>query len=390
MSKIHICRQPIFDEARTVFAYDLLYHSGVHNFFEHIGILSRGKPAFINFSCDLLRPEIIEQFSPKLVMISLRQKGKFEEKVLAGLRKLRELGYTLSVDPVSLGNNLQTILPLARIIRVDYASTSDEQRQSLVEKMGKRGRVKFLLENVQTIGAFSQARQLGYSYFQGHFFSKPAEIGYGEVKANKIQTLRLLETLSKPETDRHEIETILRSDAGLSYKLLRYINSVSFGIPKKIKTIEHAVSMLGISGVRRLLTLIAMNEAADDKPAELMVQCLIRAHFCETLASGTKFKERSPELFLAGLFSLIDAILDQPMADILQQLSLSDDCQNLLLRKNNDLSDICRLVTAYERNDWDEVGHHAATLDLDEKLVAEAYRESVSWADKLTNGNLEE
>jgi len=249
-------------------------------------------------------------------------------------------------------------------------------------------RAKFLLENVETIGIFSQGRQFGYSYFEGYFFACPAEIKHGEVKANKMHALRLLQTLSKPEPDRAEIEAIVRHDAGLSYKLMRYINSVSFGIPQKIKTIEHAVSMLGIAGVKQWLTLIAVNEAAEDKPAELMVKCLIRAHFCEELALQTAFKQRAPELFLAGLFSLIDAILDQPMSEILQQLSLSDDCENLLLGKASDLADVFQLVTAYEKNDWAEVARHSAALGLEEKLVAETYLASVTWADKLTSGDL--
>jgi c-di-GMP-related signal transduction protein len=171
-------------------------------------------------------------------------------------------------------------------------------------------RCRMLAEKVETREEFVAASKAGFVYFQGYFFRRPEVLAAHEVPANRINYVRMLQTVSKPEVDSREIEDAIKSEASLCYRLLRYLNSAVFGFANEIHSVRHALAMLGESEVRRWVRLVVTLAAGQGKSTELVLSALVRARFCEQLSP--KVQHGDSDLFLLGLLSMMDAILDLP------------------------------------------------------------------------------
>lgn len=180
-----------------------------------------------------------------------------------------------------------------------------------------------------------------------------------------------------------EIERLIKRETSLCYKLLRYLNSASFYFTSEITSIRHALSLLGLKEVRKWASLVVLATMGEDKPSVLVVTAMVRARFCEALAPWVGLGQRAPELFLMGLFSVMDAIMERPLAAILQELPLSSDVKEGLLEGKNRFGYVYKLVAAYERGDWHKTAQVAATLKLNEPSIVEAYVQAVCWAQEI-------
>jgi EAL and modified HD-GYP domain-containing signal transduction protein len=167
---------------------------------------------------------------------------------------------------------------------------------------------------------------------------------------------------------------------GLTYKLLRFINSAIFSLPNRITSIKQALVMLGVAGLRKWASIVVLADLGKDKPRELTVHSVLRARFCELLAQRSPLRHRSNDLFMTGLFSMIDAFLGRPLVEILATLPIDDDIKSALLGTPGDVRHIYDLVLAYERAGWDTVSALAGRLGLGEPDVGAAYQEAVGWA----------
>ena len=185
--------------------------------------------------------------------------------------------------------------------------------------------IKLLAEKVETKEEFDQAAEMGYTCFQGYFFSKPVIISGKDIPGFKLTYLQMLQEINSPEMDFRKIEDLIKREVSVSYKLLRYINSAFFGLRRKVESIRQALALLGERNIKKWISLIALSSMGEDKPMELAASSLIRAQFCESLAPKMGMRDREHDLFLMGLFSMIDAIIDRPMAEILDELSISED-----------------------------------------------------------------
>ena len=199
----------------------------------------------------------------------------------------------------------------------------------------------------------------------------------------KLNYLQMLKEIQLPGINFHRLEAIVKHDMALSFKLLRYINSAYFGLRNKVSSILHAMMLLGAREFKQWASLVIMAGMGSDKPDELVIQALIRGRFCESLAPMLGMKQRAQELFLLGMFSVIDAILDRPLEEILKDLPLSDDIKDALCGKPNRLRAVFDYVLAYEKGDWDRVSEMAAGLGLrDESGIPAIYLHAVHWAQK--------
>jgi len=371
--QIYLARQPIFDHQQNVFAYELLFRSSLQNFYDHtngdhatstvlshsflsIGIdeITRGKMAFVNFTRNLLVKEIATLFPKERMAVEISEGSEADEELVAICEKLKIAGYQLVLDDFVFKSDFEPLMEFVDIVKVDFLATKLDDRRHVIERMSSK-RVKFLAKRVETRDDFELARELGYSLFQGYFFAKPSVIVRKNIPAYKMNHLRILQVINRPDLDLDRVERIFKQDVALSFKLLAYLNSAYFGLPNEIKSIRHALNMLGMTEIRKWLSLIAMSSMGKEKSEELVVSSLFRANLCEMVAPLVGQQAHADELFLVGLFSMIDAFLDQTMQDILTTLPLTAEVKAALLGQPGIFLDVLSLVIAYEKGDWDKV-----------------------------------
>jgi len=400
-----LARQPIFDKHQNVYAYELLYRSGLKNNFyndadgDHatssvitngflsIGMetITRGKMAFINFTRNLLLKEIATVFPKELMGVEILEDVEPDAEIVATCKKLKQAGYTLVLDDFVFKPEFTPLLEFMDIIKVDFINTTPESRGSVIQQINSK-RIKFLAEKVETRAAFKQAVELGYTYFQGYFFAKPEIIAGQAIPATKMNFLRLLQQVNQPELDYDKLEKIFKEDVTLTYKMLLYINSPYFGFPNRIRSVRHALTLIGMKEAQKWLSLIAMSSMGTDKSEELVLTSLSRANLSELLAPLVGLKERSSELFLMGLFSLLDAFLDQPLPDILEQLPISDDIKNALVGRQGLLGEVLKLVIVYEMGDWNQVFACVSKLKSVEDHLPELFIKTLERTNQIFPG----
>lgn len=399
--EIFVARQPIFNHRQEVYAYELLYRSGANKFYSTlngdqassevitnsfllIGLetLTRRKKAFINFTRNLLENNVAILLPNDLIVVQILQDIEPDEKILAACRKLKELGYLLALDDFVYAEKFKPLIELVDIIKVDFLTTPMEERRAVVQKVGAH-KALFLAERVETRNDFLHAVESGYSYFQGYFFSKPDLIASRDIPSFKLTYLKILQEISKPDIDFDRLEKLIKMDVSLSYKLLKFINSLSFGFYSEIHSIKQALVLLGKKEIYKWLSLIALKSIGENKPDELIITAICRAKFCELIAPSVGLKNRSSDLFLMGMFSLIDAFLDRPLNEILPELPISDDIKNALLGGQSRFRDVYELILAYETADWEKLSRKAAQLELEEREVKEFYINSLEHSNQI-------
>lgn len=402
----YVARQAIFRSDKNVHGYELLFRSGLENVFLHddpdeasanvmansslvIGMeaLTDNKPAFINITRDLLVREYVSLLPRELVVVEILETIEPDANVIGACKRLKDAGYTIALDDFVYEAEYQDLVDLADIIKIDFLSTPAEKMGELVEQLGGNG-TQLLAEKVETVEQFEQARSLGYSYFQGYFFEKPTIVHSAGVPEFKLHYMELLQEINKPEIEPAQLDSVIRREVSLVYKLLRYVNSAYFGFRHRIGSIRHAVALLGETEFKKWASFVVMACMGDDKPNELVVKALARASFCESLAGHVGLRSRAPELFLMGLFSLIDGIVDQPLEKVLKDLPVADDVRAALLERTGKLGDLYQYAVAYERGEWELVTQKAGELSLTADRVPELYVGAVSWAHQIAR-NLE-
>lgn len=396
-----VARQPIFNKQQKVYAYELLYRLGFNNFYDNpdgdqatteviansfllIGIeaLTGGKRAFINFTQNLLKNEVPTVLPKELIAVEILEYMELNEEIIAACKKLKQLGYILVLDDFVYSVKYKPLIELVDIIKIDFLQTPVKERMDIVQRIGSQ-RVKFLAEKVETREEFKQALKMGYSYFQGYFFSKPVILSGRDVPAHKLNYLQVLQEVNRPEFDFGRLDNIIKRDVSLSYKLLKYMNSAAFGFRTKISSIKHALVMLGMNEIKRWVSLIALRGLAEDKPDEIMTSSIIRARFGELIAPKIGLGNQSSDIFLMELFSMIDALIDRPMSDIVAELPIYEEIKDALLGKQCRYWDVYDLILSYEKGDWEKFSKYAAEFKLNETEVPELYLKSLEWANEL-------
>jgi c-di-GMP-related signal transduction protein len=245
-------------------------------------------------------------------------------------------------------------------------------------------RIQMLAEKVETRDDFLLTRSMGFSYFQGYFFQKPITLSATEVPPNQLNYARMLHVVHQPRMDFAQLEALIKQEASLCYRLLRYLNSAVFSFAREIRSVRHALSILGENEIRRWISLAATVGAGQQKSAELLQTALVRAHFCELISRETQRGET--EYFLLGLLSVMDAILGISMSRVLEGLPLDRDIKAALLGHPSRLRPVYELVQAQENADWINCAGIARRLRIPEQEVAEAYLASVQWAREVSMG----
>lgn len=393
--KPFIARQPIFDRNREVYGYEMQFRSGPASLFaqpdqpgagvvvnqsllENVQALTSGKRAFIPATRDALLNDYAVLLPREWLAIELRDSADAGPELIEAWRRLKDAGYTLVLGDCNGAKGQEGLAESSDIVRENFSASAAERRRALSRQSPSRPRS--LATRVETREAFHEALNAGYDYFEGRFFCKPLALSTGSVPENKLNLLQMINALMRPNVEFEEVEKIVKRDVVLSYKLLQYVNSAFFGLATKVKSVMHAMALLGLYDVRRWATLLAMAGMANDKPNELLVQSLIRGKFCELLAAQGGFAKRNQSLYFAGMFSLLDAVVDRPIEQALEFLPMEEDVKGALLGEDNTVRRFLDYVRAYEAADWDALAHLGEGVAPPEMEPPALYLEAVQYA----------
>jgi c-di-GMP-related signal transduction protein len=398
-----VARQPILTCEEKVFGYELLFRDGIEDYFRNadpdaasrsvldssilvgLDVLCGRRRAFVNCTEDVLLKDYITLLPSEQTVVEVLESVPPDDLVKAACLRLKEASYLIALDDFAVNDTRAALTDFADIIKVDLQVTSLDDAAAMVRRYGS-WRCRMLAEKVETREQFLAAKQAGFSYFQGYFFRRPEVVQARDIPENGVNYLRMLRAVSREELDTNEIESVIKSEASLCYRLLRYLNSAMFGFVSEIQSVRHALMMLGEQEVRRWICLVVTVGAGQNKSSELVVLALVRARFCELLSP--KVPHRDSDLFLMGLISLMDVLLETSMTQVLEHVPLEHEIKATLLGEISRLQPVYQLMLAQESGEWESSVELAKRLRLSEREVAQAYWQGMRWARQVTTGQL--
>jgi EAL and modified HD-GYP domain-containing signal transduction protein len=394
-----VARQPILTADEKVFGYELLFRDGIEDFFQSsdldaasrsavstsmllgFDVLCEGHLAFVNCTRNILLKDYITLLPSSQTVVEVLETVPADALVVAACRRLKESGYLIALDDFAVDDPRETLTDLADIIKVDLRATSGADAAAMVRRYGSR-RCRMLAEKVETREEFTAAKKAEFQYFQGYFFRRPETITSHDIPANQLNYVRMLAAVSQPELDVREIENLVKGEASLCYRLLRYLNSAAFGFSAEIHSVRHALSILGEREVRRWICLVATLAAGQGRTSDLVHAVLVRARFCELLSP--RLQRGDSDLFLMGMLSLMNSILRIPMRQVLDNVPVDLESKAVLLGEPSPLRPFYQLMLARECGDWKAVSELSSQLHLTESEVAECYWQAMQWARQVT------
>lgn len=400
---IFVARQPIFDRDKKLYAYELLYRDGLKNSFNEliddnqatgavlensffsIGFkeLTEGSRAFVNFNGDLIQRSIPEMFDQKILVIEILEDVVPNADLIRKCIELKKKGYTIALDDYIATYKYKSLVKLADIIKVDFMESTIEERIKIAKMFKKENKI-LLAEKVETYEDFNLAYDIGYDLFQGYFFSKPLVMKGKQLRGLSINYFRLAEAIREDEPDYNVIAGIIESDIVLAYKLLKIVNRFVIS-DNEIRSIKHALVMLGLREVERWVALLMIQGLNKNKPSEVFKMALFRSKFGEILAEKVGKAERKTEIAMMGMFSLIDTILDRPLKVVLDEIPIARDIKDAMLGIDNEFRDLYLLIVNYEKGSWDQMEEYGRKCNIDSAKLPGYYIEAIEWTDKLTS-----
>jgi EAL and modified HD-GYP domain-containing signal transduction protein len=384
-----------------VFGYELLFRDDMENLFHGgdldaasrstldssllvgLDVLCDGRRAFLNCTRDTLISGLVALLPSHSTVVEILETVPVDDEVVNACQRLKEAGYLIALDDYVSDDPREPLAEMADILKVDLRLTTLEQRAALVKKHGP-WRCRMLAEKVENHSEFIAALDQGFVYFQGYYLRRPELMATHDVPANRIHYLRMLQAVSPPELDLPGLEKLIKTETSICYRLLRYMNSARFGFRNEIHSVRHALSILGDREVRRWVRLIATVGAGQDKTSDLVLCALVRARFGELLSPLTRHGES--DLFLLGLLSMLDVMLEMPMSEILEKIPLDAETKAVLRGELSVLRPIYQLMLAHESGEWDAARPICDALRLEADNVASLYWQAQQWAREVSGG----
>ncbi|GKV69394.1 hypothetical protein NCCP2716_18920 [Sporosarcina sp. NCCP-2716] len=375
-ASVFVGRQPILDRRGNLYGYELLYRNSEINRFPNvdpdkatIGVLvntflsigidkvTGAYPSFINFTGELLVHEIVDNLNPTRVIIEVLEDVEITPVLLTRLRKLKSKGFRIALDDFILGKQYEVekgLFELVDFIKVDFIQSDRHERGRIENFVRVYPNVQLLAEKIETEEEFEEAKKAGYVLFQGYFFATPEVISGTEVPAIEERNFQIMEQLNAELPSIRDVATLITHDLSLTYKLLRFINTYAFGIPRKITSVQQAIMLIGLQETKKWLYVITLHQLGEGegqgRTKALVDYSLVRAKLCELLAKRTDH-QNSDEFFLAGMFSLLDIILCRDWQEIGEDMPLSDPVMQTLMGQDTSLKPFVELAEAVERLD---------------------------------------
>jgi len=393
----YLARQPILDARGQVHAYELLFRSGSRNAFDGdddtatrtildnsivfgLETLARGLPAFVNCTPEVLIEEQVRVLPPRMTVLEILETVAPTPEIIQACIHLKSLGFRIALDDFTWHSSLQPLVSLADYIKIDFLQSPAAERSLLLSRLPSAPRL--IAEKVETRADFDTARAEGFSLFQGYYFCAPAMLRVSRIPANKICHLLLLELLQQDPIDIHKLSQLIKRDPGLTYRLLRLVNSPACAFRQEVRSIETALLAIGDDQFRRLASLAIASELSSGESTEILRMAFLRARFCELAAIHCRLDPA--EQYLIGLFSLLPTMLRVPMKEILLALPLRREVQDALLGDDGDTAVRAPLdwIESEERRDWPRCHQIAARCGALPADLVDCYLSAALWADE--------
>ncbi|ARP38642.1 EAL and HDOD domain-containing protein [Vibrio syngnathi] len=399
MKYSYVARQPILDADKKTIGYELLFRDGPKNTFPEVEpelatsrLLSDhflsthyntlgDKLGFVNFPYASLVNLVPTLFPKESLVVEVLEDCEPTDELLEAIITIYDAGYTIALDDFVPSKAWKRFLPYVSIIKFDIRLISIAKASTFMNTL-KDLNIEFLAEKVETHEEYQEAIQAGFNYFQGYFFSKPEMIQTRALNPAFLTIVQLLKEIANDPINFAEVERLITLDMTMSYKLLSYVNSAG-GSSTPIRSFHQALVYLGEQKLRKLVSLVAIASAKEDKPDSLYGLAVIRARQCELLVKKMNVKVEPGQAFLTGMFSLLDSLFDLPLEKVLDSVPIDDEIKQALIQRKGVLGAILAMVIAYEQARWDEVTRIRKLLKLNEAELGQAYDEATSWTQDL-------
>ncbi len=396
MIDIYVGRQPIYTPSMDIFGYELLYRAKdntkalqrdgdkassqvIFNTFIEMGMdkIVEDKLAFMQVDRGYLTGKAPMPFPKEQVVLSIAPWVDLDDEVLASLSVFRNQGYFFALEDHPEQELSPLLVKDINILKLNiHRFPISNLRDRVLEY--RRFSCRLLADHVQTQEEYDTCREFGFDFYQGNFLSKPKVIHGRRLPARRFSLLKLLTCLYDPDVDMKELEELIRQDVSLSYRLLRMVNSAYYALDTKVESIRHALVILGLKQIRAWLTILAMAEV-NDRSTTLMTTAMIRGKMCELLSQSMGYKQED-RYFTIGLLSILDAIMDLPMNEVLENLPLTEDMNAALMQHTGNMGAILGCVIAYENGEWSEV----EATNFSPITLRDSYLASIAWASEIS------
>lgn len=404
MTATYVARQPILNRKKNTLGYELLFRDGERNAYPaHIesnratyrliveNFLSVGlnpsipsSRCFINFPYQSLIRRLPLGLPKDKVVVEILETCQPTDELLEAVKELYQAGYMIALDDFTSTPEWERFLKYTHIVKLDIMQMGLDEACDLVKAhQGKK--FSFLAERVETEQEFQQAKEAGFKFFQGYFFSKPEIIKTKYISPEQVIAMELFQEVCKPDVDFQRVESIVAKDVALSYKLLRFVNTMSPRLEVTISSFRQALVYLGQEKLKMFVSLAVASYVSDKKPKELYGLSLQRAQFCQRMSRYQAFEGHTEQAFMIGLFSLLDALLDLSLENLVEQLPLCKSIKVALLRREGPYGTLLALEESFEHADWQQIDEHCADLGLSVDQVKTELTEARRWSHTVTN-----
>lgn len=397
---IYLARQPVFNSNMELQAYELLYRDRkiatnavfVDKLQATLKVLA-GLPlcldltgekndVIVNFPSKAIIDQMQTAYPPQLTIVQLTDTEYPEEELIKGIKHLKQKGYRFSFDNFENDSSHDFLCKLADYITIDFLGHNKKEIEFFASECKKKNsKCKLIAKRIEEYDDYLFAKDLGFEFFQGYFFKQPKVHSGKKISTNSVSKLKILKLLQKEDVEFREISNVLATDVSVVHRLLVYINSPSLGLRKKVSSIEEALVIMGLDPLKKWLQIILLTELKPkEKPHELVLLSAQRGYFLELLAKAYGSESIKNQLFLLGLFSLIDSILDHPKEELLTQLSLAKEIEDALLGKESEFSPWLDLIDNCEKADWAEVDRVTDQFGFSTRGLYAIYEEAYNQA----------
>jgi EAL and modified HD-GYP domain-containing signal transduction protein len=402
---VYTARQAIYNRKESVVAYELLFRDSLHNVFpcvesnsatskllldthfnQGLNKITSGKIALINYPEQALIDQIPTLLPPNEAMVEILECVNPTPEVYEACLRLYRKGYKMALDDFIYSKEWEPFLKLVKLIKFDLQQTSFEEIEQVLPKINIHKNLKILAERVETQQQYDKAKEMGFDFFQGYYFCTPQIIKQKDIHANQSVILAMFQETLKPDVNYTKLSSFFERDAALAFKLLKFINSGLFPVRDPISSLKQALVYLGAAEVKKFVTLILTAHIAEHKRQELTEMSIIRARFCENIASKVA-PSLSDDAFILGLFSLLDVILEQPMDSLVKQLPITKDVSAALIGHENVLGNILGITKAYETASWSAMKKACARFRMEQDVLPDYYVDAVQWANIYEEAN---
>lgn len=402
-----VARQAILNSRGNPLGYELLFRLGLENRFpdieaelatrrlmaeqflsQKIEELVGDSLCFVNFPDTLLREGMLDAFHQQKLVIEILENATPDQALLDSVKHLKQLGLKIALDDHIPNDEWDDFLPLIDFIKLDLRQTSMEDCARLIKRCHCYPQLSFIAEKVETQQEFADAQAAGFSYFQGYYFQQPQVISRRILTTDEITAFELLSTVNGNDIDYDRLTELFSRDLSLTYNLLRYVNSLYIGYRhQSIDNLRSAIVYLGHQQLKRFTALVMTAYVSKNKNIELYRLSMIRAKWCELLAEKV-CPALAEDAFMCGLFSLLDALLERPMAEILPNISVTEPVSLALLERKGQLGFLLSLMHDHEQADWPKLQQRLDFINLSAATSSRCYEEAVQWCQRLNENNL--